>query len=323
MSVQGMLSEAERAAGSGDLASAEDLLREAARLQEEEFGPFHPELANTLNNLAVIAEQTDRPDEAEKCYRRAVAIASTALPPGDPMVAASRQNLEDFCRAHGRPIEEPTATVEPAAVEATPTQSKPTASPRSLAAEPKMSRLPAMLGLGVAVLLAIALLIARPWSSTRQALAVTPVAEPVPAPPVEPAPAKPAPEAPAPTERTPEAAAVRPPASASAPAGIALATVQLCRNFSPDDWRCDPAGESVAPGPIVLYTRVRSPRDAVVVHRWFQGESLRKSAQLRVGASPTEGYRTFSRQTVDRGEWRVEVRSTGGDLLFEQSLTVR
>jgi hypothetical protein len=79
----------------------------------------------------------------------------------------------------------------------------------------------------------------------------------------------------------------------------------------------------VAPGPIVLYTRVRSPRDATIVHRWFRGDTLRQSVRLQVRANATEGYRTYSRQTVDAGNWRVEVRSTAGDLLHEQHLSVK
>src|SRR5262245_16332991 len=109
-----MIAEAERAAGTGDLVSAEALLREAARLQHTELGPLHPDLANTLNNLAVSAEKAARLDDAETLYRRAVAIASASLPPDDPMVAASRQNLEDFCDAHGLPLRRP-AVVEPVA----------------------------------------------------------------------------------------------------------------------------------------------------------------------------------------------------------------
>src|SRR6187551_1220936 len=95
---------AEQAANAGDLASANDLLKEIARIQEADLGPVHPDLANTFNNLAVVAEQSGRIDEAEAFYRRAVSIASAALPPDDPMVAASRQNLEDFCRARGLPL---------------------------------------------------------------------------------------------------------------------------------------------------------------------------------------------------------------------------
>src|SRR5207247_1980870 len=46
-------------------------------------------------------------DDAETFYRRAVAIASASLPADHPMIAVSRQNLEDFCRARGLPIDPP------------------------------------------------------------------------------------------------------------------------------------------------------------------------------------------------------------------------
>jgi len=73
----------------------------------------------------------------------------------------------------------------------------------------------------------------------------------------------------------------------------------------------------------VFYTRVRSPRGGVIVHRWYRGDTLRQSVQLKIAANAKEGYRTYSRQTVDRGAWRVEIRSAAGDLLHEQRLAVR
>src|ERR1041385_8674066 len=91
-----MLARAEMAATSGDLASADELLRAAARIQEAELGPLHPDLANTLNNLGIVAEKTGRLGDAETFYRRAAAIASVSLPADHPMVAESRQNLADF-----------------------------------------------------------------------------------------------------------------------------------------------------------------------------------------------------------------------------------
>jgi hypothetical protein len=294
-----MLAEAERAASTGDLVSAEELLRDAAQLQQTELGPFHPDLANTLNNLAIIAERAGRPHDAESSYRRAVEIASASLPPDDPMVAASRQNLEDFCHAHGLPIERP-AVIESAGSEA------------------PASRARATMATGIVAFVIAALLMARPRSSLHESTTV-PAAEPTPAPAAEPA--RRAQDALAPIGRTPS-----PPPTvdgAPAPVAIALATVQLCQSFSRSDWRCVPAGDSMAPGTIVLYTRLRSPRDGVIVYRWYRGDALRKSARLRIGANAAEGYRTYSQQTVDPGDWRVEVRSAGGDLLHEQRFAVR
>jgi hypothetical protein len=156
------------------------------------------------------------------------------------------------------------------------------------------------------------------------------------------APASPASEPPAaaPAERTPSipAQAERPTrddrskaatsGAAAAPSNaVSLVTAQLCGKFSTSgaSWQCTPVGDSAAPGPIVLYTRVRSPRDIVLVHRWYRGDALRKTVNLTVRANASEGYRTYSRQTVDAGQsWRVEVSTIdGGDVLYEQRVSIR
>jgi hypothetical protein len=116
-------------------------------------------------------------------------------------------------------------------------------------------------------------------------------------------------------------AANKPPAAVV----VTMVTAEICRTFSTSgsNWRCDPVGSSVTPGPIVFYTRVRSPRDTAVVHRWYRGGTLRQSVSLTIRANTTEGYRTYSRQSVDGGDWRVEVRSPDGTVLHEQRFAVR
>ena len=52
-----IVEEAEQAAAAGNYASAEDLLRQAAALQEQTLGAQHPDLANTLNNLGVVLHE--------------------------------------------------------------------------------------------------------------------------------------------------------------------------------------------------------------------------------------------------------------------------
>src|SRR5258705_5545980 len=115
---QSVIDEAEQAASAGDYAAAEQLLREAALLQEASLGPLHPDLANTLNNLGVVCEITEKPDDAEACFRRACAIASSALEPDHPFVGTSRKNLEDFCAARGKAVDspEPVLVAAPAAI---------------------------------------------------------------------------------------------------------------------------------------------------------------------------------------------------------------
>jgi hypothetical protein len=325
-----MLEAAEQAAAAADFASADELLRGAARIQEAELGPLHPDLANTLNNLAIVAEKTGRLGDAETFYRRAVAIASASLPVDHPMIAASRENLEDFCRARGLPIDRP-PLMTPAAQDATTAASDPYPhAPR------RVSRALATAIGAVAVLLTVAFLVARPWSS-RKTSPPAPTAQPTPpqaagrALPTSAEPAKPAPikEAPplavVPRRDDRGVPADRPPAPSRSSGAITLTTAQLCRTFSTSgSWRCDQVVDPVSPGAIVLYTRVRSPRNAFVVHRWYRGNTLRQSVKLTIEANATEGYRTYSRQTVDGGaDWRVEVSSADGALLHQQRFVVR
>lgn len=369
---QRMLEQAEQAALDGDLSSADELLRQAARIQEAELGPLHPDLANTLNNLAIVAEKTGRLADAETFYRRAAAIAAAALPPDHPMVAASRQNLDDFCYARGlatatpavmtpsvqdselgldvfasedavgadqTPASRPSRDADFLAPSIPPSSDAPfsviespsnTADPDAVLPVPR--RTSPMLALVVigAVALAAVLVMTRPWSSPDSSPAATPAAAAgsaatATAPAAAPRGSVPSP-APAPSTTLEGSSAGATPRGVATPGQVTLAIAEVCRTFvtSGGNWRCDPAGAEVAPGPLVFYTRVRSARDGQVVHRWYRGDVLRKSVKLIIRANATEGYRTFSRQTVDGGaEWRVEVSSADGALLHQQRFTVR
>ncbi len=364
------LERAEQAATAGDFASADELLRSATRIQEETLGPLHPDLANTFNNLAVVAEQTGNLDDAEMFYRRAVAIASASLPPEHPMVVASRENLESFCRARGVSIDAPTSLsptpdtdagpetpiVEPPPVAATtPAPERPASAadaaevppatsvtPRSIPG-PSLPVAPNMIsGAPVAargphlavwvamavVLLLVVLLVVRPWSSRNtSAPAASEVVPPRPdARPPTPAPPEPQAQAPPKTAPVPDNRSVpgsQP--SAPLPGAVTLVAAELCRSLSTNErnWRCDRVGNAVAPGPLVFYTRVRSARAGTVMHRWYHGGTVRQSVRLSIGANASEGFRTYSRQTVKPGDWRVEVRSADGNLLAEQRFSVR
>ncbi len=314
---------AEHAAIDGDFLSADELLRDAARIQEAELGPLHPDLANTLNNLAIVAEKTGRSGDAETFYRRAVAIVVASLPADHPMVEEARQNLEAFCREHALPIA--------AAPAMTPSvqEPAPTVSPPQLPAPDKSSRRLEWVAIGAIVLVTAAVLLKRPWSSPTPSVAVpaaTRAAEPAPPPLAMPAPI----EHTQPPKAVPRGdardVADRPTVSAPSSSAISLTLAQLCQAFSTSGstWRCDAPGDSVAPGAIVLYTRVRSSRDSAVVHRWYHEDVLQQAVKLTIRANASEGYRTYSRQTVDGvGNWRVEVRSADGDLLHEAHFVVR
>ncbi|NOT27978.1 MAG: DUF2914 domain-containing protein [Acidobacteria bacterium] len=329
---------AERAALSGDFSSAREFLTSALRIQEIELGPQHPDLISTLSNLAVLAEKTGRNDEAEAGYRRVVALASSSLPSDHEMVVESRRNLEAFCREHGLeafpPLPAPPAPREPRV--STPEA----AAPRIVEQAPPAGASPAqfstsqliLIGIAVLIVAAVVLLqISNPGPATEesaipQGTVQTAAAEPVTPPPLTVDTPQPTPVVP---ERDEQASSAVPPpvAPSTAPSGAAssMVTAQLCQKFSTSgaSWQCDPASDPAAQGSMVLYTRIKSTSDAVVVHRWYRGDVLRQSVRLTIRANASDGYRTYSRQTVDAGNWRVDVQSADGALLHEQSFSVR
>jgi Protein of unknown function (DUF2914)/Tetratricopeptide repeat len=336
--LRSVIEAAEQAASSGDYVTAELNLRQAAALQETQFGPFHPDLANTLNNLAVVYERADSPAEAELCYRRAYSIATTAHAPDHPLVVTSRKNLEDFCKARGKPFER--STVRPERV----ARRKPVGT---------FSR-PIVVGvtgvLGFAILLATVFWV-RSSGPDESSPGPTPTSgqshKRVP----EPAPIKPHPRQ---QEITTEASASVPPEierpiarssrepvapessrsvagerrAPAAPVTVvaAMAEAQLCRRLSTRDWRCDPVSSPVAPGQLFFYTRVKTSQDTTIEHRWYHENRLRQSVELRIRASPGSGYRTYTRQTLtaeNAGNWRVELRTKDGSLMYEERFVVR
>jgi len=355
--------DAEHAAGAGDFARADMRLREALRFQESTLGPAHPDLASTLNNLAVVCESLGHNDDAEGFYRRAHAIASAALPPTDPLAVTSRENLRDFCAAHGRPLEEwpgidapsARASAAPATAEVAADAARP-APPAPVAGA---VRLPfarswpthVIAAAGVIAIIGIAV-VAVPWrrSASGDAPAVSPapppataspsaaLPDPVPAVDATPAPpataTAPAVAAPAPQTRAPAKSSVPAvvarepetpaPADAPLPGSVRVLVADVCASLSAGEpWRCEPLGVPAAPGRAAFYTRIASPQPIRVEHRWYQDTTLRRSVTLSVGANASAGYRTFSRQTLTPGAWRVELRAADGTLLHEAAFDVR
>jgi hypothetical protein len=405
-----ILDAADRAAAAEDFVSAEQHLRQAAVLQEQQLGASHPDLANTLNNLGIVCEYVGKPSDAEACYRKAYRIAAAALPADHPLVQTSGQNLQDFCEATGKPFDlredvppelepfapEPTAsrpplklapapppppatlppsTKPPSTPPSTPAPvAKPPAAPAppalvmpDLPLRPAENRIPepparqatiatrtaspvsppssrptaAIAFVGVVILAAAAwwfgfrdsTRVATPTSPRVQAENAAPApseaAEPraETSPPREsapPAPAQPAAKATAPPRDEPGAA---PPSPKPAARGdLSLVDVKVCRSLSTSSWTCTPATNPAAPGVFFFYTRVRSPRDITVQHRWLVDGRLLRSVSLRIGANPGAGYRTYSRNTISaerRGNWTLELRDADGALLHEERFTVQ
>lgn len=357
---QFVVDEAERAARAGDFARADQCLREALGLQEASLGGRHPDLASTLNNLAVVSETLGQYEDAERCYRRAYAIASGALPPSDPLVVTSRENLKDFCAARGLPLEDwpglDQADVPPTPAPRTP-PTVPVPPARAPLPQPPATAAPAgprprrTFG-AVAALAAVGAVVAATfWRGAAPTPAPPAVATTVSAPAPQPAaparmdpPAEPVPLAPppAPAARAPEPAEATPPAvpapaappaasvGASAPSTAArpddlrLVAADVCASLTTSGaWRCEPLGTTPATGRAAFYTRIASPRPVRVEHRWYQGAALRQRVTLSLGASPSAGYRTFSRQTLTPGAWRVELRAADGTVLHEAAFDVR
>jgi hypothetical protein len=338
-----IIENAEQAAAAGDYASAEDLLREAAALQEQTLGPHHPDLANTLNNLGVVCEMTDNPIDAEHYFRRAYAIAIATLAPDHPFVATSRKNLHDFCAARGRPAELPpsppavAAWLEAPAPAAPPREASPSAEKQDVTPIARKRPLrPLALGAlsGVALLIVI-LVMAQPWGGPAKETTLRPATEIIPArdtaapgptlPPAEPITqpqqtAKPT----QPTRSEADAVIAKPTAPARSAAMPSVVTAQLCTALT--NWRCTAADSQVPPGPMFFYTKVKSATATTIEHRWYQGDRMHRVAQLRIEANPGAGYRTFSRTTISSeraGDWRVELRSADGTVLHEERFVVR
>ena len=356
-----LIQAAEKAAEAGNVAKAENLLRDAARLQEANLGPRHPDLANTLNNLGIVCEMTGKPDEAEQYFRRAVSIARTSLAPDHPFVATSQKNLRDFCESRGKQVElelpaptpdvqQPTPEVEEAAEEVheplQPEVEAPsiTDQPRQPAIhlepeeDPEVTSRRFFTRVALGALGPIAMLMVilaaglprlgapelNPPSST---VAVDPPRE-VPPPPA-PAPVEPTPT---PEEATTSTATedeepepvINDVTAAPAPARPVVVRASLCADL--DEWSCDPADRPVPSGPLYFYTQIKSTQATKIQHRWYQDNRLRQSVELHVQANRAGGYRTYSRTLMNSdsaGNWKVEVRDGDGAVLLEERFTVQ
>jgi hypothetical protein len=317
-----LIGAAQKAAGDGDYAEAERLLREAAGIQEATLGSTHPDLATTLNNLAFVCERLNKVDEAERGYRRAHAIAVASLSPGHPLIKTSLTNLVEFCAARGIPIWTPPARSddEPDIGAATDDHEEPVAVSRRVT--------PRAIAVGaLAIVAVIVVLFARQGQGTAESPRVTPPPSPAPSPPPTPAPS-PGPSlapSPAPSAGTKP----RPDPEPTAGVMVTILKAQLCSSLekrgSPD-WQCTLPSGDLRPGTYSFYTRLRTGDATRVEHRWYLAGRLHQVMRLRVPPSGSAGYRTFSSNTVipeRTGEWKVELRAADGTVLHEERFVVR
>ncbi len=81
---------------------AELLAQKALEVAEQNVGPDHPDMATSLNNLALLYDTQGDYAKAEPLYKRALAIWEKALGPDHPNVATSLENLAALYRATKR-----------------------------------------------------------------------------------------------------------------------------------------------------------------------------------------------------------------------------
>jgi CHAT domain-containing protein/Tfp pilus assembly protein PilF len=86
----------------GKYAEATSVAQEALRVAGATFGPEHPDLARSLNNLAELYRAQGKYAEAGPLHQRALRIWEKALGPDHPDVAASLNNLAELYRAQGK-----------------------------------------------------------------------------------------------------------------------------------------------------------------------------------------------------------------------------
>ncbi len=75
---------------------------EALKVAEDTFGPDHPKVAISLNNIAELHIINGTYDEIEPLYKRALEINEKALGPDNPDVAISLNNLAELYYNQGR-----------------------------------------------------------------------------------------------------------------------------------------------------------------------------------------------------------------------------
>jgi tetratricopeptide (TPR) repeat protein len=91
---------------------AEPLLQRALAIREQALGPSHPDVAESLNNLAMIHYYRGMYEQAEPLYQHALSIREQVLGPQHHDTAQSLNNLANLYRNQGKYAQaEPLLTV--------------------------------------------------------------------------------------------------------------------------------------------------------------------------------------------------------------------
>jgi tetratricopeptide (TPR) repeat protein len=92
--------------------------KKALDVAEKAVGPNHPNVATSLNNLALLYNAQGQYAQAEPLYKRSLAIMEKALGPDHPNVATSLNNLAALFRKTGREKEAEALEKRAAAIQA-------------------------------------------------------------------------------------------------------------------------------------------------------------------------------------------------------------
>jgi hypothetical protein len=306
------------------LTDAGEFYRRAFAIASASLDSEHPLVLTSRQNLDEFHRVHGRLDEAV-AGRPKPAPTSPSVPTVDEAVTS---RLKPAATSPSVPTvdEAVTSRLKPAATSPLPdTTAEPFPSESTLAVPATPGRrLPLVIGVVAGIVLLGAFAMMR---GTRSA----PKAGEEPKAVQETSPLPPAPRA-QPTEKNVRVASSPPigtPARAVVPTSTderpRIVEASLCESLSTSgaQWECAAASDRAAAGSLYFYTRIAAATSTRVHHRWYRNGTLRQDVELAIQANPAAGYRTYSRQRLDSGDWRVEAVTAEGVVLHEARVAIR
>lgn len=86
----------------GKFTKAESLFLRALRQDQNIYGPYHPQIARILNNLAVASQKQGNYTQSESYFKQALAIQSKAFNPTNPDVTKTLSNFRVLYLMQGK-----------------------------------------------------------------------------------------------------------------------------------------------------------------------------------------------------------------------------